>query len=109
MQSNSKGLFEFGPWLKVEAASNRASRWVEFIADSNQACEEEDVGRKQSVSQEQEESRVHALQDMGTKETQAVSSRYNLARCEIVADFVTSKHISLSKVPNYPTPSQPDT
>ena len=52
VQSNSKGLFEFGPWLKAKAASNRASRWVEFIADSNQACEEDDVGRKEPVSQE---------------------------------------------------------
>ena len=50
MQSNSKEPFGFGPWLKAEAASNRASRWVEFIAGSNQACEEEDVGRKESVS-----------------------------------------------------------
>ncbi|XP_030955941.1 uncharacterized protein LOC115978054 [Quercus lobata] len=109
VQSNSKEPFGFGPWLKAEAASNRASRWVEFIADNNQACEEVDVGRKESVSQEQEESRVHALQVGGTKETQAVSSRHNLASSEIVSDSVTSKYISLSKVPNYSTPSQPNT
>ena len=60
VKSNSKEPFGFGPWLKAEAASNRASRWVEFIADNNQTYEEEDVGREESVSQEQEESRVHA-------------------------------------------------
>ena len=60
VQLNSKEPFGFGPWLKAEAASNRASRWVEFIADNNQTYEEEDVGREESVSQEQEESRVHA-------------------------------------------------
>uniref|UniRef100_A0A7N2R5R6 CCHC-type domain-containing protein n=1 Tax=Quercus lobata TaxID=97700 RepID=A0A7N2R5R6_QUELO len=109
VQSNSKEPFGFGPWLKAEAASNRASRWVEFIADNNQACEEVDVGRKESVSQEQEESRVHALQVVGTKETQAVSSRHNLESFEIVTDSVTSKYISLSKVPNYSTPSQLNT
>nr|POE94975.1 uncharacterized protein CFP56_51131 [Quercus suber] len=108
VQSNSKEPFGFGPWLKAEAASNRASRWVEFIAGSNQACDEEDMGRKESVSQEQEESGVHALQDVGIKETQAVSSRYNLTGFEHGADYVTSKHISLCKVPKYPTPSQPD-
>ena len=46
---------------------------------------------------------------MGTKETQAMSSRHKLASSKIVADSVTSKHISLSKVPNYSTPPQPDT
>ncbi|XP_030970768.1 uncharacterized protein LOC115991172 [Quercus lobata] len=75
VKSNSKDPFGFGPWLKAEAASNRASRWVEFIADSNQASEEDDVRRKEAGIQEQEESRVYALQDVGTKETQAVSSR----------------------------------
>ena len=50
VQSNSKEPFGFGPWIKAEAASIRASRWVEFIADSNQTCEEEDVGREESVS-----------------------------------------------------------
>ena len=64
---------------------------------------------KEAGTQEQEESRVHALQDVGIKETQAVSSRYNLARFGNVADSITSKHIFLSNVPNYPTTSQPDT
>lgn len=45
---------------------------------------------------------------MGIKETQAVCSRYNLTEFEQGADYVTSKHISLCKVPKYPTPSQPD-
>nr|POE65786.1 hypothetical protein CFP56_38256 [Quercus suber] len=85
VQSNSKEPFGFGPWLKAEAASNRTSRWVEFIAGSNQACDEEDMGRKESVSQEQEE------------------------RFEHGAHYVTSKHISLCEVPKSPTPSQPDT
>ena len=48
VKSNSKEPFGFGPWLKAEAASNRASRWVEFIADSNQASEEDDVRRKEA-------------------------------------------------------------
>ncbi|XP_050263948.1 uncharacterized protein LOC126708186 [Quercus robur] len=109
VQPNSKEPFGLGPWMKAEAASYRASRWVEFIADNNQACEEVDVGRKESVSQEQEESRIHALQVGGTKETQAVSSRHNLASSEIMSDPVISKYISLSKVPNYPTPSQLNT
>ncbi|KAL0009348.1 hypothetical protein SO802_010850 [Lithocarpus litseifolius] len=107
VQSKSKEPFGFGPWLKAEAASSRASRWVEFIVDSNQASDEEDVGRKESVAQEQEESSMHLLKDVGTKETQVAGSKNNLTRFENLADYVTSKHISLSNCPSLPTQSQP--
>jgi len=52
VQSNYKEPFGFGPWLKAEASSKRTSRWVEFIADSNQSSDEEDEGRKEAIALE---------------------------------------------------------
>ena len=115
-QLNLKEPFGFGPWMKAETINKRTTQWVELLAESDQSKdEEEEEERGRQLQLELDVHREHALGVASTKVRSAISP---LAKVDVSEDcqtnfenseaHVPSKQLSLEKLPDIHTQSQPD-
>lgn len=72
-QLNLKEPFGFGHWMKAETMNKRTTRWVEFLAESDQSKDEEEEERGRQLQLELDVRREHAPGVASTKVRSAIS------------------------------------
>lgn len=72
-QLNLKEPFGFGHWMKAETMNKRTTRWVEFLAESDQSKDEEEEERGRQLQLELDVRREHAPEVASTKVWSTIS------------------------------------
>ena len=72
-QLNLKEPFEFGPWMKAETMNKRSTRWVEFLAETDQSIDDQEEEKGRHVQLELDVCREHAPGVASTKVWLAIS------------------------------------
>ena len=118
MGANSKKAlmhdpFGYGPWLKADPLTKRASRWVEFISKDDQKTEERSAEIQKAEGPRMVTCEFHANESPRSEESSdkvgpLVEVSRNLPTdFQNLSEHITSNKISLDKFHNLPSQSQP--